>query len=175
MLVPTAVSQVIYQKLAHMYGQGKNMAELIRYSSMPLLLLTGIMIAGISILSIILPYLVEFLLPNYAEGIDAVRWMIWDMVIYSALQTRLIFFLFKKQSYYLSSIVFGYGGSWGGLVVFPSGPSRVGDLPANHASWTSGEPCLVFGSALRSSAEGTEGFQRVRPVLSFTFCLPSWN
>ncbi len=107
MLVPTAVAQVLYPKLSQLYGQGKNLSDLTRFMAKPILALVAFMAGGIALLWFLLPYLVEFFLPNYTDGIEAARWAVLDMVVFAALQLRLLFFVVKKQGYYLFTIVFG--------------------------------------------------------------------
>jgi O-antigen/teichoic acid export membrane protein len=106
-IIPLSFGQVIYPRMAIMYGEGRLPQEIIRLNLKPLIFQFFVMlvIAGFGIL--ILPEIVPWLLPKYVNGIRAAQWIMLLPVIYSFGAIDNIFNVTGKQRPYFISLVMG--------------------------------------------------------------------
>lgn len=106
-IVPKSFSQVIYPRMSIMYGQGKTPQQIIRLNAKPLFfqffVMLGIAVSG----AIAMPYIVPYLLPKYADGIEAAQWIMFVPVILSFGAINNIFNVIKKQKYFYLSMFTG--------------------------------------------------------------------
>lgn len=107
LLLPYAINNVTYPRMAEMYGRNGSVRELARYIYKPTLLSVLLMTPAIALTWWILPWVVEILLPKYIDGVPAARWAIFDVIVISLLPMRNIFFTMKKYYHYLAVIVSG--------------------------------------------------------------------
>jgi O-antigen/teichoic acid export membrane protein len=106
-LLPMAVGQVIYPRVTEMYGRHGNLREITRYATKPLALLLLLMIPVIAMLWLLLPAVVELLLPRYVEGVPAACWAALDILIICLMQIRVVFFTIQRQFLYCAGILAG--------------------------------------------------------------------
>jgi O-antigen/teichoic acid export membrane protein len=107
MLVPGAVGSVLYPRITESHGRGGGIGELVRYAGRPLLLLTIGMAPVVAVIWILLPQIVQILLPRYVEGVSAARWALLDVFVLCLMQARIIFFATGRQTLYLAGILAG--------------------------------------------------------------------
>jgi len=129
MLLPQSLSQVIYPRMAELFGRGGSMGDLFRITIKPMLLSALCMVP----LAVIAWWLVEpvtrLLVPKYVEAVPAMKWALLQPVIMCLAPINNVFNVIRQQKLYLAAILSGmaiYGVSlmWlihGGLslVVFP--------------------------------------------------------
>jgi O-antigen/teichoic acid export membrane protein len=106
-IIPQAFGQVIYPRMAIMYGKGTSPREIINLNLKPLLfqvfLMLAIAIAGVFILHWIIPTL----LPKYIDGIGPAQWIMFVPVVISLGAINNIFNVTKQQKYYFISLISG--------------------------------------------------------------------
>jgi len=106
-IVTSSVSQVIYPKMAFEYGAGRGVSELLKLSFKPILIAFIILTPSIFVVWNILPFIVDWLLPKYINGIDAARWTMLLIPISIWGVNNNIFNVLKKQKDFLFSIIIG--------------------------------------------------------------------
>ncbi len=108
-LIPMAVMQVVYPKMAQSWGQSENLDDLTAMVKWPILyiLLGGIpfIIAG----WVCLPYVVSFILPKYVGGIPAAQWSLLCAYTMCLQPLNEIYNVIKRQDLYAISLIVGGG------------------------------------------------------------------
>ncbi|WP_323027645.1 lipopolysaccharide biosynthesis protein [Gelidibacter japonicus] len=74
--VSGSIGSVTYATMARQWGAGDNVAQLFKMALKPVVLAAGLFVVIVPIAWIIMPYFVEFLIPNYIDGVQAGRWML---------------------------------------------------------------------------------------------------
>jgi hypothetical protein len=106
-LIPQAVSQVLYPRLAETYGRSGNLDELIRMSWKPIALTAAGLIPVIGISWVVVRPLMDLLLPAYADAIPAMYWGLLLPFVAAFQPASVIFHVTRKQRLYASTILFG--------------------------------------------------------------------
>lgn len=73
--VSGSIGSVTYATMASQWGQGKNVEQLFRLALKPVIIGALLFVVVIPLGWILLPYFVDKLIPNYADGILAAQWM----------------------------------------------------------------------------------------------------
>lgn len=106
-IVPKSFSQVIYPRMAIMFGEGKSPRKIILLNLKPLVfqfvVMLGIAVSG----ALILPYIIPYVLPKYIEGIVPAQWIMFVPVLLSFGALNNIFNVTKQQKYYFISLIIG--------------------------------------------------------------------
>ena len=106
-IIPNAFSQVVYPKMARMYGEGKNLKDIYR-SFRKTVLLQSLFIFGIAVIgALVLPIIIPFVLPKYVNGICAAQWMMFVPAAQSLGLMNNLFNVGGKQKWYFVSLVIG--------------------------------------------------------------------
>jgi len=114
-LLPTAVQQVVYPRIATMYGRTGSLRQVCRYALRPILLLTVAVAPVVAAIWALLPWGVAALLPKYVAGVPAARWALLDVFVLCLMQVRVVFFTIKRQHWVLVSMLLGIGAYVGSL------------------------------------------------------------
>jgi len=131
-VIPTSFSQVIYPRMAIMYGEGKTIPFIIKANIKPLIFQFGVLLMVGIVGAAALPYVIPLLLPKYVTGVQAAQWMMFVPVAQSLGALGNLYNVVKRQRLYFVSLLTGsiigtayilmcyylYGFS---LLIFPQG------------------------------------------------------
>lgn len=106
-IIPIAVIQVTYPKIAQLYGETGRIRPLIEYLWRPTALLVLGMVPITVIAWVLLPPVARLALPRYVEGIPAAQWGILVAFLFSFHSPNSVFIAVGKIGYYLVAIVTG--------------------------------------------------------------------
>jgi len=106
-IVSNTINQVIYPKLSLLYGQGKTIKQLYIIPVAPLKVYILLIIPTVVVLYFGIPYLVNYLLPQYNEGINVAQCSLALLIINGFSVYNLMFNVLKRQKDYFISIVVG--------------------------------------------------------------------
>ncbi len=128
-LLPMAVLQVTYPRMAEQYGRTHNVHELIGMTWKPILLTAGGMIPTIAVAWWLAAPMVRLLVPAYVAAVPAIQWSLLVPFVTAFHPINSVFNVVRRQDLYATAMLLGmasYGGSlmWltrGGvsLVAFP--------------------------------------------------------
>lgn len=107
MMIPRSFGQVIYPRMAIMYGQGKAPNEIMRLNLKPLFFQFFVMLTVALAGVLLLPVLIPWLLPKYIEGIPPAQWILFVAAITSFGSLNGIFNVIKQQKFYFFSLLTG--------------------------------------------------------------------
>jgi O-antigen/teichoic acid export membrane protein len=106
-IIPRSFSQVIYPRMASMYGANISVSEIVKKNIRPAFF-QFILVLIIAILSSLsLPYIVPALLPKYSSGIEAAQWMLFVPVVYSMGVMNNLFNVIRKMKEYTLALALG--------------------------------------------------------------------
>ena len=109
MSVVVALGQVIYPKMSHIYGKTGDARTVLRIAIRPTLMMACGVLPLLAIGWLILPTMVQWLLPRYTPGIPAARWTLATIWFLCLTPTLNIYNVLKKQVYYGLVIAAGLG------------------------------------------------------------------
>lgn len=128
-LLPTAVGQVVYPRMAEQYGRTGRLSDLVGMSVKPTFFSAIGIIPVIAVGWFVMDPVVRFILPNYVDAVPAMRWSILLAFVACFGTVNSVFPVLRRLGLYAVAILLGmaaYGGSlmWltrGGvsLVAFP--------------------------------------------------------
>lgn len=105
--IPDSFSGVIYPRMSVMLGEGKTISMIIQKNLKPLFFQFGLMLIIAIITSLLLPFIIPYLLPKYINGINAAQWMCFVPVVLSFGALNNIYNVVKKQKWYFISLLIG--------------------------------------------------------------------
>lgn len=102
-----SMSQVLYPKMCQAYGEGATISQVCKLPVKYVLVIAAFLVPSILFMWLLLPPVVEFLLPNYYGGVKAAQWMTLLLIptLFGVFNNA--FNIFKRQMDYLKSIVVG--------------------------------------------------------------------
>lgn len=106
-IIPQSFSQIIYPRMAMMYGQGITVKEILARNMKPLIFQLLFLSMMSSVLFFLIPPLILYFLPSYVGGTEAARWAIFIPVALSFGSINNIYNVIGKQQYILTALVFG--------------------------------------------------------------------
>jgi O-antigen/teichoic acid export membrane protein len=106
-ILPLAVSQIVYPKMAEEYGRSGSLKNIILIAVKPILVTVVVLVPVVIVGWLALPLLVEWLLPKYVDGISAARWSMLSAAAMAFAPVNNAFNVIKRQDLYLVAIVLG--------------------------------------------------------------------
>jgi O-antigen/teichoic acid export membrane protein len=106
-LIPNALSQVSYPRMAQEYGRTNSITELIKLVTRPMLLLAAFMLFLVPLAWISLPPFIILLLPAYREGISTAQWTLIAVAVQALTPILNIFNVVKRQNLYALALICG--------------------------------------------------------------------
>lgn len=106
-IIPNAFSQVIYPRMAIMYGEGKSLSHIVKVNVKPLFFQFGVLLAMGIAGALLLPVLVPMILPKYVPGIPAAQWMMFFPAVQAFGSILNIFGIMKNMMPYIIANVAG--------------------------------------------------------------------
>ncbi len=129
MLFPQSLSQVIYPRMAELFGRGGNIGDLCRMTIKPMLLIVLCMLPLVVAAWWLVGPMIRPFVPKYVEAVPAVQWALLQPLIMCFAVINNVFNVIRRQGLYFVAIICGvivYGFSllWlirGGLsiIIFP--------------------------------------------------------
>jgi O-antigen/teichoic acid export membrane protein len=113
-LLPSALGQISYPRMAKEYGRTHSLEPLLQIVKKPTFLLVIGMIPIVTACWFILPPVIRLALPRYTEGIPAAQWALIAAAMLSFAPVNNVFNVIKRQDIYAFAIVTGmatYGAS----------------------------------------------------------------
>lgn len=106
-IIPSAFSNVIYPRMTIMLGEGKSIRTILKANVKPLFFQFGFTLLIAIVGVILLPPVIELILPKYLGGVKAAQWMIFVPVVESFGTLNNIYNVVKRQSWYFVSLISG--------------------------------------------------------------------
>jgi O-antigen/teichoic acid export membrane protein len=106
-LLPDALAQISYPRMAEEYGRTGRLVDLCRIVQRPIFWLTLGMAPIVLLAWFILPPLANFLLPKYVDGLAAAQWALISSGLMSLAPICNAFNVIKRQDLYVVAIVLG--------------------------------------------------------------------
>lgn len=107
MIIPQSLSQVIYPRMAELFGRGASIFDLCKLTFKPMLL-SAICMAPLSVLAwwMVEP-VTRLIVPQYIDAVPAIKWALIQPVIACFSPINNIFNVIRKQKLYLYAILCG--------------------------------------------------------------------
>lgn len=106
-VLPLAVGQITYPRVAELYGRTGRIRPLIRYLWRPTALLVLVMVPATAASWMLLPPLTQLLLPRYSFGIPAAQWALIGAFLVSFQPVNNVFVATRRVRRYFIAIVLG--------------------------------------------------------------------
>lgn len=106
-LIPLAVGQVLYPRMAEHYGRTHRRADLIAMSVKPMTLAAIMMVPAILVGWWLADPVTRFLVPKYVDAIPAMRWSLLAPLVGCFLPINNIYNVVRRQDLYSVAIVLG--------------------------------------------------------------------
>jgi O-antigen/teichoic acid export membrane protein len=108
-LLPLAVSQVVYPRMAEQFGRTGRFDGLARMTIKPMLLTAAAMALGIPAAWWLVGPLTRILVPKYVDAVPAMQWSLLVPFVSSFGPINNIFNVVRRQGLYLAAILVGMG------------------------------------------------------------------
>jgi O-antigen/teichoic acid export membrane protein len=128
-LLPAAVGQVIYPRMAEQYGRTGRLGDLIRMSIKPTILSVLGIIPVIVVGWHAVGPVIRFILPNYVDAIPAIRWSLLTPLAQCFLPINNVYNVVRRQDLYIVAIVLGMGAYVGSLMWLVRGGAELTAFP----------------------------------------------
>jgi O-antigen/teichoic acid export membrane protein len=106
-VIPAALTQVLYPRMAQEYGAGRDVRHLVRISVKPMLATC----AGLAVVAVAGWFLaepvVEFVVPDYVDAVPAIQWALLLPLVSCFLPLESVFNVVRRQDMYLLALAFG--------------------------------------------------------------------
>jgi O-antigen/teichoic acid export membrane protein len=128
-LLPGALSQVIYPRMAERFGRTGRLDDLIRMSVKPMLIAA----AGMAAMAAVGWWLVEpvtrIVLPKYVAAVPAVQWGLLIPVLASFMPAMNVYNVVRRQDLYVVAIILGMAAYFGSLLWLVRGGAPLTAFP----------------------------------------------
>ena len=108
-ILPIAISQVIYPRMAEQYGRTEKLADLIPMTVKPILLSVLAMLPMVAVGWWLMPRVVAILLPKYVEGVPAMQWSLLPALLTCFGPVNSVFIVVRRQDLYAVAMLLGMG------------------------------------------------------------------
>jgi len=113
-LLPSAISQVIYPRMAEQYGRNESLDDVLRMAWRPMIMTAGCLIPLIAAAWWLVGPVMQWVVPSYADAAPAVQWALLLPLVASFGAVLNVFNVVRRQDLYVVGILLGmaaYGGS----------------------------------------------------------------
>ncbi|MEI8372049.1 MAG: oligosaccharide flippase family protein [Planctomycetota bacterium] len=128
-LLPIAVSQVLYPRMAEHYGRTGRLGDLIRMSIKPTLFSVIGIISVIVVGWFAVEPVIRFILPDYVDAVPAIRWALLVPFVLSFCPVMNVYNVLRRQDLYIVAIVLGIGAYVGSLLWLVRGGADLVAFP----------------------------------------------
>ena len=112
--IPSAVSQVVYPRMAEGYGRSASVGELIRIARTPMMITAAVLLPVIAVAWLLVGPVVSFVVPAYIGAVPAIKWSLLLPIVSSLAPVNSVFNVVRRQDLYVVAVLLGmaaYGGS----------------------------------------------------------------
>ena len=106
-ILPLAVMQVIYPRIAEQFGRTGKLEDVFRMAVKPMLLSALGMVPFVFVGWWLMRPVVSLLLPKYAAGVPAMQWWLLPPLLTSLLPVNCLFVVARRQDLYFAAMVLG--------------------------------------------------------------------
>ena len=128
-LLPAAVSQVLYPRMAEHYGRTGRLGDLIRMSIKPTIFSVVAMIPVIIVGWFAVGPVVRFILPAYVDAVPAIRWSLLVPLVTAFCPVINVYNVLRRQDLYIVAIVLGMGAYVSSLMWLVRGGAELTAFP----------------------------------------------
>ena len=128
-LLPLAVSQVMYPRMAEQYGRTERVDGLLRMTLKPMLLTAAGMLPMIAAGWWLVGPAVRFLVPNFVDAVPAMQWGLLVPLVSSFSPINNAYNVIKRQDLYVVAILAGMGAYVASLLWLVHGQAGQAALP----------------------------------------------
>jgi O-antigen/teichoic acid export membrane protein len=115
-LLPSAVCQVVYPRMAEQFGRSHNLDELLRPAWKPMLVTAAGLIPVIAGAWWLVGPVVRLVVPAYAAAVPAMQWGLLTSIVASFGPVCNVFNVIRRQDLYVVAILLGMAASGGSLM-----------------------------------------------------------
>lgn len=106
-VIPSSFSQVIYPRMAIMFGEGKSLPAIVKANVGAIVFQFIVIFLFATIGALVMPYVVPMVLPKYISGISAAQWMLFVPVVQSLGAFSNLYNVVGRQRAYLIALLVG--------------------------------------------------------------------
>jgi len=106
-LLPTAVSQIVYPRMAEHYGRMGNAADLFRIALRPMIVTAVALVPVIAAAWLLAGPAVRLIMPAYVDAVPAIQWTLPIAIVSSFGPANNVFNVVRRQRLYLVAILVG--------------------------------------------------------------------
>jgi len=128
-LLPAAVGQVLYPRMAEHYGRTGRLSDLIRMSIKPILFSVIGIIPLIVVGWFAVGPVIRFIVPAYSDAVPAVRWSLLVPFVQSFCPINNVYNVLRRQDLYIVAIILGIGAYVGSLLWLVRGGADLVAFP----------------------------------------------
>lgn len=128
-VLPSAVSGITYPKMAEEFGSTNKIENLIHIVRKPIIYMTLGIIPAVFLAWKSLPYLTLFLMPKYANGINAAQWTLLVAALLCLTPINSAFNVVKRQDLYGFAMIIGLVAYLGSLFYLIRGKPYLAAFP----------------------------------------------
>ncbi len=114
--IPSAVSQVVYPRMAEQYGRSDSVNELVRTVRKPILITAAGLIPLLAAAWWLVGPVVRLVVPAYANAVRAMQWGLLLPLVSSFAPVNSVFNVVRRQGLYVVAILLGMASYWGSLM-----------------------------------------------------------
>lgn len=112
MVVPTALNTLLYPKAATRFGQTGDKHSLMAFWKKSLLLFTLVLFPLCAFVWLVLPYCVEWFMPNYIDGVPAAKITLLTCLTFISMGPSVVFGTLRKNVWYIFAVAISLGLFW---------------------------------------------------------------
>jgi O-antigen/teichoic acid export membrane protein len=128
-LVPTAVGQVIYPRMAEQYGRTGRLGDLLRMSVKPTIFSVLCMIPAVLVGWWLVEPVIRLILRNYVGAVPAIRWSLLVALVQCLVPISNVYNVVRRQDLYIVAILLGMGAYVGSLLWLVRGGATLAAFP----------------------------------------------
>lgn len=106
-MIPTAVSQIVYPRMAEQHGKTESAAGLLRIAVRPMLVTAAVLVPLVAAGWLLAGPAVRLLTPAYVDAVPAIQWTLPIGIILSVTPAFSVFNVVRRQGLYLVAILVG--------------------------------------------------------------------
>lgn len=112
MVLPVALNTLLYPKVASLYGKTGDKRSLMAFWKRSLFLFALVLLPLCAFVWLILPYCVEWFMPNYIDGVPAARISLLTCLTFVASGPGVVFGTLRKNGWYIVAVAVTLGLFW---------------------------------------------------------------
>lgn len=128
-VVPAAVAQVLYPRMAQEYGAGRSRRHLVRIAIGPMAATCATLSVVAAVGWVAAEPLVRFVIPQYVDAVPALQWALLLPLVNSFQPLVSVFNVVRRQDMYLAALALGIAAYAGSLLLLTRGTVQLTAFP----------------------------------------------